>query len=172
MITLDLSDEGAVTRATERAAEKVPDLCPFLARAQKAVPVAGEVSVLFTSDSEIRRLNQAFRGKDKATDVLSFPAPALPRSTRKPAQQTIAGDLAISIDTARRQAHQFGHPLEIELKILLLHGLLHLAGYDHETDAGEMAHREDQLRRRFRLPGTLIARNSVENAATHSRGRR
>jgi probable rRNA maturation factor len=166
MITLDLFDEDAVTRA------KVSNLRPFLARARKAVPIVGEVSVLLTSDSEIRRLNQTFRGKNKATDVLSFPAPALPKSTRKPAQQTIAGDLAISIHTAERQARQFGHPLEIELKILLLHGLLHLAGYDHETDAGEMADREDQLRRRFRLPGTLIARSSAENVAHRNGGRR
>jgi probable rRNA maturation factor len=175
MITLDLPDARAMQRATGHAAAKVPDLRPFLLRARKAVPVPGEVSVLLTSDNEIRRLNREFRGKDKATDVLSFPAPALPEKPRQPERQ-IAGDLAISLDTAQRQARQFGHSLQIELKILLLHGLLHLAGYDHEIDAGEMAGREDQLRRRFRLPGTLIARSSVENsqaaAATRSGGRR
>ncbi len=99
--------------------------------------------------------------KIRSTDVLSFPAAAFPETT--------AGDLAISIDTAARQAHQFGHSLEAELKILLLHGLLHLAGLDHETDSGEMAAREDQLRRRFRLPGTLIARSSGPDGATRSR---
>lgn len=155
---------------------KVPDLRPFLVRARKAVSIDGEVSVLLTSDGEIRRLNRTFRGKNKATDVLSFPAPALPQNARPGDKQMVAGDLAISIDTAQRQAQQFGHPLEIELKILLLHGLLHLAGYDHETDAGEMADREDELRRRFRLPGALIARNSIKssmaNAAARSRGRR
>ena len=73
----------------------------------------------------------------------------------------MAGDLAISFDAAARQAQRFGHPLVVELKILMLHGLLHLAGYDHETDAGEMAAREEQLRRRFRLPPTLIARTTA-----------
>lgn len=153
MITLDLPDEGAVERPVDLAA-----LRPFLARAQKAIPFAGEVSVLLTSDREIRRLNRIFRHKDKATDVLSFPAPAFP--------EKIAGDLAISLYAAVRQAKQFGHPLQVELKILLLHGLLHLAGYDHEKDAGEMAVCEDQLRRRFRLPSTLIARSTAKCVAT------
>lgn len=156
MITLDLPDESAV----KHAAANLPGLRPFLARARKAVPLAGEVSVLLTSDREIRRLNRSFRHKDKATDVLSFPTPVFPENT--------AGDLAISLDTAARQAKQFGHTLEIEIKILLLHGLLHLAGFDHETDTGEMAAREEELRRRFRLPVTLIARSS----ASASRGRR
>ncbi len=159
MITLDPPDEGAL----KQAAANIPDLRPFLVRARKAVPLTGDVSVLLTSDREIRRLNRAFRHKDKATDVLSFPAPAFPANT--------AGDLAISLDTAARQAKQFGHPLEIEIKILLLHGLLHLAGLDHETDSGEMAAREDQLRSRFRLPVTLIAR-TVASPGTRSRGRR
>jgi probable rRNA maturation factor len=151
MITLDLSDESAGKRATEGSSAKVPHLRQFLVRARRAVPVAGEVSVLLTSDIEIRRLNRSFRGKNKATDVLSFPAPAF--------QEITAGDLAISLDTAQRQARQFGHSLQVELKILLLHGLLHLAGFDHETDTGEMAAREEDLRRRFRLPVTLIARS-------------
>jgi probable rRNA maturation factor len=146
MKLLDLPDDDAV----EQAAAKVAALRPFLVRAQKAVPLAGEVSVLLTSDREIRRLNRTFRHKDKATDVLSFPAPEFPKN--------IAGDLAISLDTATRQAAQFGHTLDVELKILLLHGLLHLAGFDHEADKGEMAEREEELRRRFRLPSTLIAR--------------
>lgn len=157
MITLELPDKGAV----KQAAAKIPDLRPFLSLAQKAVPLAGEVSVLLTSDREIRRLNRTFRRKDKATDVLSFPAPEFPENT--------AGDLAVSLDTAARQAKRFGHTLEVEVKILLLHGLLHLAGLDHETDRGEMAAQEEQLRRRFHLPTTLIARNG---AAPGARGRR
>jgi probable rRNA maturation factor len=74
----------------------------------------------------------------------------------------MAGDLAISFETADRQAQRFGHPVVVELKILMLHGLLHLAGYDHETDAGEMAGHEEKLRRRFRLPTTLIARTVAQ----------
>ncbi len=165
MITLDLPDTDALKHAVN-----LPALRPFLLWARRAVALSGQVSVLFTSDKEIRRLNRIYRGKDTATDVLSFPAAALPEKnvsvrgaidTQRSAQPTIAGDLAISVDTAARQAKQFGHPLQIELKILLLHGLLHLAGFDHEADAGEMASREDQLRRRFRLPTALIARSTA-----------
>jgi probable rRNA maturation factor len=145
-------------------------LQPFLRRARRAVPVAGQVSVLLASDSAIKRLNGKFRGLHHATDVLSFPAIEFPahasssgqRRGSRAAHPAVAGDLAISLDTAARQARQFGHPLMIELKILMLHGLLHLAGYDHESDAGEMATREEQLRRRFRLPSTLIARSGNE----------
>ena len=125
-------------------------LRPFLTRARKAVPLAGEVSILLTSDKNIQTLNRSWRKKNKPTDVLSFPAADFP--------DHIAGDIAISLDTAARQARRFGHPLQIEIKILMLHGLLHLAGYDHETDRGQMAQREDELRRRFRLPPTLISR--------------
>ncbi len=153
MITFDLPDKAAQK-------PEIPDLRPFLRRAQQAVPLAGEVSVLLTTDRAIRRLNRIFRHKDKTTDVLSFPAPAMPKN--------IAGDLAISLDTAARQAAQFGHALEIEVKILLLHGLLHLAGFDHEVDSGDMAAREEVLRRRFRLPTALIARSE----APRKRGRR
>lgn len=148
MITLDSPDSAGIN---------LPRLRSFLARAQTAIPIRGEVSVLFTSDREIRRLNAAFRRKNKATDVLSFPPP--------PFAAEVAGDLAISIDTAARQAREFGHSLETELKILLIHGLLHLAGLDHESDSGEMAAREDQLRRRFRLPGALIARSAARVVA-------
>ena len=142
-------------------------LRPFLRRARRAVPVTGQVSVLLASDSAIKRLNGKFRGLNHATDVLSFPAMEFPAQTSSSGQRrgshgahpAVAGDLAISLDTAARQATQFGHPLLVELKILMLHGLLHLAGYDHESDVGEMAIREEQLRHRFRLPCALIARS-------------
>ena len=104
---------------------------------------------MLTNDAAIRRLNRQFRHKDKPTDVLSFPAPG------GDGPVVVAGDLAISLDTAARYARRFGHSLQQEVKILLMHGLLHLAGYDHETDDGEMAEREEALRRRFRLPRTL-----------------
>jgi probable rRNA maturation factor len=127
-----------------------PSLARFLERARLAVGLAGEVNILITSDAEIRRLNRTFRGKNKPTDILSFPAPE--------EVPGLAGDLAISIDTAARQADHHGHSLEAEIRILVLHGLLHLAGEDHETDAGQMAAREARLRRRFKLPATLIER--------------
>lgn len=131
----------------------------FLREAVQAVRLRGNVSVLLTDDREIRRLNREFRGKDKATDVLSFPALSSARS-RARQEPEAAGDLAISVDTAARQAEAFGHPLATELQTLALHGLLHLAGFDHETDSGEMARREERLRRTFGLATGLIERSS------------
>jgi len=106
---------------------------------------------LLAEDRTLRRLNREFRGLDKATDVLSFPAAA-------EIADDFAGDLAISLDTARRQAKTQGHTLRDEVRVLLLHGLLHLQGMDHEVDNGEMAAREATLRTRLRLPNSLIAR--------------
>lgn len=131
-------------------------LARFLASAQPAVRLRGQVTVLLTSDEMIRSLNRRFRRKNKATDVLSFPA-----DTSAPGAEAIAGDLAISIPTARRQAAEQGHPLSTEIKVLILHGLLHLAGYDHEADAGQMARRERLLRGRLGLPQGLIERASA-----------
>jgi probable rRNA maturation factor len=125
----------------------------FLKRAREAVALEGDVEVLLTDDAELKRLNRQFRGKNKATDVLSFPAAT-------EIARVHAGDLAISLDTAARQAEEFGHSLRDEVRILLLHGMLHLAGFDHETDKGEMAERETELRRKFRLPAALIERVS------------
>ena len=125
-------------------------LARFLNSARAAVQLEGEVEVLLTSDAEIKRLNKAFRGKNKATDVLSFPAPE--------EAEGVAGDLAVSLDTAAKQAAEHGHTLRDEVRILLLHGLLHLAGEDHETDAGEMRARESELRKRLGLPVGLIER--------------
>ena len=126
-------------------------LTRFLNRARLAVGLRGQVDVLLTTDSALRQLNKNFRGKDKSTDVLSFPAP------REFAKKH-AGDLAISLDSAARQATTYGHTLADEVKVLLLHGLLHLSGEDHETDSGEMAAREATLRHKLRLPTTLIER--------------
>jgi probable rRNA maturation factor len=127
----------------------------FLAEAQAALRLCGQVTVLLTTDQAIRGLNRRFRGKNKATDVLSFPAGG-------PAVAEIAGDLAISVPTALRQAGEQGHALAVEIKVLILHGLLHLAGYDHEADNGQMARRERLLRARLRLPQGLIERVSAQ----------
>jgi probable rRNA maturation factor len=128
----------------------------FLTQAQAAVRLRGQVTVLLTSDAAIRSLNRRFRGKNKATDVLSFPADA-----DAPGPEKIAGDLAISVPTAQRQAAEQGHSLATEIKVLILHGLLHLAGYDHEADTGAMARRERLLRARLRLPQGLIERTAA-----------
>jgi probable rRNA maturation factor len=130
-------------------------LTRFLNRARLAVGLDGEVEVLLADDSALRRLNKSFRGKNKSTDVLSFPTPV-------EVAHSHAGDLAISLETAARQAAAYGHTLRDEVRVLLLHGLLHLAGGDHETDDGEMAVREAALRRELHLPTTLIER--VEKA--------
>lgn len=119
-------------------------------KARAAVGLAGSVDVLLTSDAVLKRLNQTFRGKNKATDVLSFPAAE--------EAEGLAGDLAVSLDRAAVQAAEHGHSLRDEVRILLLHGLLHLAGEDHETDDGQMAAREAGLRRELKLPVGLIER--------------
>jgi len=135
-------------------------LARFLKDAQAAVRLPGRVSILLTTDHALRRLNRQFRRIDKPTDVLSFPADAFIQR-----QEKIAGDLAISVPTARRQAEEQAHSLSIEIKVLILHGLLHLAGYDHETDTGQMARRERRLRAQLGLPQGLIERSDIGVAA-------
>lgn len=130
-------------------------LAGFLVRAQAAVRLRGQVSVLLTTDRVLRKLNKQFRGKDKATDVLSFPAADLLQNRKSNREK---GDLAISVETAQEQSLTRGHTLEMEIRILILHGLLHLSGLDHETDDGEMARRERALRARLGLEKGLIER--------------
>jgi probable rRNA maturation factor len=139
-------------------------LARFLNRARHAVGLTGEVDVLLADDPTLRNLNKSFRGKNKATDVLSFPTPPEVAPVH-------AGDLAISLETAARQANTYGHSLRDEVRILLLHGLLHLSGLDHETDDGEMADREAVLRRELRLSNTLIERVGTTGKTIKSRVR-
>jgi probable rRNA maturation factor len=124
----------------------------FLQRARSSVRLAGEVNVMLTSNGQMRTLNRQFRGKDRATDVLSFPSPPALSSQ-------VSGDIAISVDIAARNASRYGHSLMQELKVLVLHGVLHLAGYDHEQDNGIMARKEDRMRRELKLQDGLIARS-------------
>ena len=125
----------------------------FISAACRRVGLEGGITVLGTSDREMRNLNRRFRDKNSTTDVLSF-APFTVVSG-------FAGDIAISLDLAARNAKRFGHSPADEVRILVLHGILHLAGYDHEGDNGEMAARESELRRRLGLPEALIERGSV-----------
>jgi probable rRNA maturation factor len=106
-----------------------------------------EFHCLITGDAELRKMNLEFRGKDYATDVLSFPG-----------ADSYLGDIAISLGRARAQAKTYGHSSEQELCILMLHGLLHLKGMDHETDSGQMARAEARWRGLLDLPAGLIAR--------------
>jgi len=133
-------------------------LTRFLRAAQQAAGLEGEVHVLLADDRTLRRLNRSFLGKDKATDVLSFPAGPTTVFFDEPNSPGLAGDLAISLETAARQAARFGHTLRDEVRVLLLHGVLHLAGFDHEADSGEMAAREAELRQKLGLPTGLIGR--------------
>ncbi len=127
-------------------------LARFVARASRASRLKGAVNVLVTGSSELRSLNRRFRAKDQPTDVLSFPpGPSFVNG--------FAGDIAISADIAKQNARRLGHSAAQEIKILALHGVLHLVGYDHEHDEGAMARREAVLRRSLNLPAGLIERN-------------
>lgn len=108
----------------------------------------GELSVALVSDRRMRSLNRQFRGKDHTTDVLSFPS----------ADRGFLGEIVIASGVTARQAREAGHPPATELRILALHGLLHLLGYDHEADEGRMAKAEARLRKRAGLPSGLIER--------------
>lgn len=118
-----------------------------------------KVTVCLLSDRAMQRLNRAFRGKDRPADVLSFPArrwrpPLRIRGGRRRGRQLVdgfLGDIAISVETARRNARHYRRSLDRELRILILHGILHLMGYDHETDRGQMNQLEGRLRRRLGL---------------------
>jgi probable rRNA maturation factor len=128
---------------------RAPGLATWLARVAPAA-ARGALTVAIVSDARVRSLNRRFRGTDQATDVLSFPA----------AEAGHLGDVVIAAGVARRQARAAGHSLPTELRVLALHGLLHLLGYDHERDDGRMARLERRLRRRGGLVEGLIERGT------------
>lgn len=136
----------------------------FLGRARRAVGLRGKVTALVTTNRALRVLNQRFRGKDQPTDVLSFPAELR-------LAHDFAGDVAISAEIAAQNARRLGHAPKEEIKILALHGVLHLAGYDHERDHGEMARKEERLRKRLGLPGALIERTADASRRSSTRKR-
>ena len=146
MVIFDPPITGVSNRSVSAA-----QLQRFARRAQKLAEVQGEVDILIATNKRLRDLNRRFRRKDKPTDVLSFPRPS-------------GGDLAISAQIALDNAQRFGHSFANELKILVLHGMLHLAGYDHESDNGRMARAEARLRTQLKLPASLIDR-------THASGK-
>src|SRR5687767_12230133 len=122
-------------------------LGPWLANIAPA-SARGDVCVALVSDARMRALNRQFRGKDRVTDVLSFPA-----ETRG-----FLGDVVIAAGVAKKQAKAAGHSLNTEIRVLTLHGLLHLLGYDHSSDDGKMARIEARLRKKAGLPEGLIER--------------
>ena len=132
----------------------------FLSRAQSRLRLAPEsLTVALVSNADISRWNRSYRGKNRPTDVLSFPVrrSTPSRRARKAAVRRVAsteagdgpylGDIAIAPAVARKNAVRFGRTFETEMRILILHGILHLMGYDHETDSGQMERRERILRR-------------------------
>jgi probable rRNA maturation factor len=143
-------------------------LARFVLRARRAAGVRDVVNVLVTSNSAVRGLNRQFRSKNKATDVLSFPFASAGRFRKG---RGLAGEVAISADIATQNAMRLGHAPAEEIKVLALHGILHLAGFDHERDNGEMARKEAKLRRVLGLPEALIERTQTGTKAAQMRRR-
>jgi len=131
--------ESKVGEVSPKALER------FVGVVRRETHLQGEVNVLLAGDRKIRDLNRRFRHKDKTTDVLSFPS-------------TNGGDIAISMPIAKASARALGHELAEEIKILILHGALHLKGHNHETDDGKMARAEQRLRKKLKLPLSLTER--------------
>src|SRR5688572_8484571 len=155
----------AVNRQRQRRVDTAR-LTSVLRAAADALSVRGEVALVVASDKALRKLNAQYRGKDKPTDVLSFPGPCQPHvsplGTRRDecaacvGQSAGLGDIVISVETAAVNAKQLGRTLPQELDVLALHGFLHVLGYDHETDDGTMERLERRLRKR--LLTTPVAR--------------
>jgi probable rRNA maturation factor len=154
-----MADKFRVTVTADRGRPvRVPGLAAWLQRVAPA-RARGTVNIALVSDARMRSLNRAFRGKDRVTDVLSFPSHP-DTSPQSPALslQWCLGDIAIGRQAARRQAAAAGHDEATELRVLALHGLLHLIGYDHERDNGRMRRVEQRLRRKGGLREGLIER--------------
>lgn len=146
-----------------------PGLAAWLRRVAPA-SARGEIVIALVSDRRIRTLNRDYRGKDQPTDVLSFPADPAPPAP------PVLGDIVIATGIAQRQARAAGHSYASEVKLLALHGLLHLIGYDHDSpaDRGRMARLERRLRARGGLHEGLIervARGGESEGRSASRGR-
>ena len=143
--TPDSAPTGRTGASSGQAASR--GLGRWLARVAPA-KARGDLSVAVVSDRRMRALNRQFRGKDKVTDVLSFPSDS----------RGFLGDVVIAAGVARQQAREAGHSIQTEVRVLALHGLLHLLGYDHESDNGTMARVEARLRKKAGLKEGLIER--------------
>ena len=146
-----------------RRQSAVKGLGPWLARVAPR-SARGGVAIAILPDARVKSLNRKYRRKNTPTDVLSFPEEGSGAIFGGPARKLhptpFLGNIAISRGIAQKQAKLLGHSLRTELRVLALHGLLHLLGYDHESDSGQMARTEARLRRKARLPQGLIARSS------------
>ena len=146
-VSIATPDPPSRQAASARQAATLRGLGPWLTKVAPA-SAKGDLSVALVSDRRMRALNRQFRGKDAVTDVLSFPSD----------DRGFMGDIVIAAGVAERQAKEAGHSVAVEVKVLSLHGLLHLLGYDHEADDGRMARAEARLRRKAGLPVGLIQR--------------
>lgn len=150
-----MSDPDSTTLLTLRCPRGVDRIALRVFALRLSAEIAGGrvFACLLTDDRELLRLNREFLQKDYPTDVLSFP-----EGSQEGMPAPLIGEIAISVERARAQAAGFGHSLEDEIRILMLHGVLHLMGMDHETGRGGMARAEKQWRRKLGLPGGLIER--------------
>jgi probable rRNA maturation factor len=142
-----VESESASSEQARSVESATKGLGPWLARVAP-VKAKGDLSLAIVSDRRMRALNRQFRGKDAVTDVLSFPS----------GERGFMGDIVVAAGAAKRQAKEAGHSVQTELRVLALHGLLHLLGYDHETDDGRMARAEVRLRKKAGLKEGLIER--------------
>jgi len=136
----------------ENRTESAIDLAPL--EAIKSYLDAGDIELIITDNEDIRAINRAFRNLDTPTDVLSFPYEPMPMSP--------IGSIVISMEYVKRLSDELGHSLQDELSLLFIHGLLHLMGFDHECDEGEMRHKAEAIIKHFKLPDSLIIRNEEE----------
>ena len=141
---LEMTSDPHITYRRKPASLDLPALEAFAEVLRQRIARGKEFHCRITNDAELQALNLQFRAKDYPTDVLTFDS----------------GDIAISLNRARAQAREFGHSVEDELRILLLHAVLHLTGLDHETDTGQMKRAEVRWRKKLSLPLTLIERVS------------
>jgi len=148
LIMTNQQQKVPITPQWEADYTKLTDTCLKL----ENIATNAEISLVFVDDQQIRELNRIYRGKDTPTDVLSFPMYDDPENIDEE-EEILLGDIVISLETAQRQAEEFGHSIEREAAYLLVHGLLHLLGYDHlnEEDKKNMRKREEELLEAFGL---------------------
>jgi probable rRNA maturation factor len=147
-MTSDSSDPAWYWNRQRKVSFDDREVSGFVRRVGREVGRGREFAVVVASDAALRQANHRFRGKRYSTDVLSFPD----------GERGRLGDILISAHRAQRQARQYGHRVEDELKLLILHGLLHLIGYDHASDQGDMRRAETRWRRKYGLEPVLTER--------------
>ena len=150
--------DSAPSKSAGASSGQAPDvkgLGPWLVKHAPA-KAKGDLSIAIVSDRRMRALNRQFRGKDAVTDVLSFPSD--PSTSLRAGEPRFLGDIVIAAGVSAKQAKAAGHTIQTEVRVLALHGLLHLIGYDHESDDGKMARAEMRLRKKAGLKEGLIER--------------